>query len=237
MSEHRLDRIVIERPRGGMRISLKKLNGYKKNLAKITEEASTDGLLSPYLIKPVKIVHKTKHFSDCLGPLRRWLRSKVGQPWDIVYNQLCQRIETRTVSGKHILSHVWDFVERYVELIDGFPYARNTSHYSQRKPIGSWRDELYVHPETGILSLAKKLPNKAVEKPRDRVIIDEYHEYRQLNDVWFLVTFQDHPPEVVVKGIEPLYFNRGYAVSKRQCNKKEIKYIMKQLAKNSQPND
>ena len=52
MSEHRLSKIVIERPRGGMRISLKKLKGFKKQLYKLTEDTSQDGLLSPYLIKP-----------------------------------------------------------------------------------------------------------------------------------------------------------------------------------------
>ena len=52
MSEHRLAEIVIERPRSGMRMSSRRLKGEKKRLYQLTLEASEDGLLSPYLIKP-----------------------------------------------------------------------------------------------------------------------------------------------------------------------------------------
>jgi hypothetical protein len=68
MSENRLAENVIERPRGGLRISSRKVKGQKTSLVRLTEEATTDGLLSPYLIKPTR---KTKWFSDCLGPLYR----------------------------------------------------------------------------------------------------------------------------------------------------------------------
>ncbi|HAX75497.1 MAG TPA: hypothetical protein DCY88_06635 [Cyanobacteria bacterium UBA11372] len=227
MSEHRLDRIVIERPRSGFRLSSRRIKGQKKLLQQITEIASTDGLLSPYLIKTRG---KTKYFSDHLGPMRRWLRSKVGQPWDIVYNELCQRIDTKTLCGQHLIFHVWQFVEREVYLIYGLPYHKHGYRYY------GWRGEgLYVHPETGMLCKVERGKRQAPQKPSDRLILDEYHEYRKVNDLWFLVTFQDQPPEVEIQGIQPeqgYYWHRGYAISKRQCNKKEIKYIMKQLAKN-----
>ncbi|HEY9601341.1 MAG TPA: hypothetical protein V6C85_07005 [Allocoleopsis sp.] len=242
MSEHRLGEIAIERPRGGMRISLRKLTGYKKALQKITDEASVDGLLCSYLIKPGQIVSKTKYFSDNLGPLRRWLRSKVGQPWNSIYNELCQSIETRTVSGQHILFHVWGFVERNVVLIDGVPYRKGNKRYGQ-SPLGYWRDEFYIHPDTGILCLAKKAPKNPPQKRDDLIVIDYYHHYRKLNELWYLITLQDLPPmqevtDVVLKvTLNPWtawseYGRKVYAVSKRQCNKKEIKFIMKKLATN-----
>ena len=244
MSEHRLGEIVIERPRGGMRISAKKLTGYKKELQQITEEASEDGLLSPYLIK---IRKRTKHFSDHLGPLRRWLYSKIGQPWDAVYKELCQQIETKTLIGQHLLVHVWQFVERDVELIDEVPYNKKSYSYSERRQIGYWRDELYVHPDTGIVCLAKKKPNKDIQKRHNKrddvVVIDPYHQYRKLDNLWYFVTLKDIPPMgkptdiLLKKGIESwtgreLYGREVYAVSKQQCSKKEIKFIMQQLAKN-----
>jgi hypothetical protein len=242
MSEHRLGEIVIERPRGGMRISVRKLTGYKKALQKITDEASVDGLLCCYLIKPGQIVSKTKYFSDNLGPLRRWLRSKVGQPWNSIYNELCQLIETRTVSGQHILFHVWGFVERNVVLIDGVPYRKGNQKCRQSQ-LGYWRDEFYVHPDTGILCLAKKAPKNPPQKRDDLIVIDSYHHYRKLNELWYLITLQDLPPmqevtDVVLKvTLKPWtarseYGREVYAVSKRQCNKKEIKFIMKKLTTN-----
>lgn len=226
MSEHRLDRIVIERPRGGMRISLRKVKGQKISLIKLTEEASTDGLLSPYLIKPR---NKTKYFSDCLGPLYRWLESHVGEYWDDVYSKLCQILDITTLSGQHIVSHVWGYVERNVVLIDGVPYRKNYGHHFDR-PLGYWHQQFYVHPETGILCFAKRIPKVPKKKPDDFVFVDAYHHYRKIDDLWYAIELAD---------LEPLGINTNmfvanqekYVVSKRQCNKKQIKLIMELLAK------
>ncbi len=223
MSEHRLAENVIERPRGGHRISSRRVKGQKIALVKLTEEASTDGLLSPYLIKPRK---KTKWFSDCLGPLYQWLQSHVGEYWDDVYSELCQLLDITTLSGQHIVSHLWAYVERNVVLIDGVPYHKNRRHSSL--PLGYWYKRLYVHPETGILCLAKRIPKVHEKKPDDFVLIDPYHHYRKIDDLWYLIKLAD---------IEPLGINTNksfakvekYVASKRQCNKKQIKLIMERL--------
>lgn len=240
MSEHRLNEIVIERPRGGMRISLKKVTSYKKNLQKITEEAIVDGLLSPYLIKTR---HSTKYFSDHISPLYRWLRSKVGQRWDDAYSELCRSLDSSTITGRHVLSHVWDFVEVNVVLIDGVPYRKDRQEYPLGRFYWRWREQLYVNPETGILSIAEKAPKELPKKREYLVVIDKYHHYRKVDDVWYLIFLQDLPPmskvtDVVLKATINAsiawqeYGSEVYAVSKQQCSKKEIKFIMKQLAKN-----
>ncbi|MEH2056528.1 MAG: hypothetical protein V7K97_10315 [Nostoc sp.] len=240
MSEHRLSEIVIERPRGGRRISLKKVTGFKKQLYKITEDAIQDGLLNPYLIKPI---NKSKYLSDHLGPLRRFLHSKVGQPWNDVYSQLCQRLDPSTMAGRHVIDHVWGYVERHVEIIDGGFYTKPYRGYRSQLDTNH-RDRFYIHPETGILCAAEKVPQK--QKPKqeqtDIVIIDNYHQYQKLNEIWYLITFEDFPPPPthyvtdVVKGIihrsAAIYRGRMiYAVSKQQCNKKEIRFILNQLSK------
>ncbi|MFN6567534.1 hypothetical protein [Dendronalium sp. ChiSLP03b] len=238
MSEHRLSEIVIERPRGGRRISLKKLTGFKKQLHKITEEASQDGLLNPYLIKPI---NKSKYLSDHLGPLRRFLRSKVGQPWNDIYSELCQRLDPSTMAGQHVLDHLWDYVERHVEIIDGGIYSKSNR---QIQLDGSYRDRFYIHPQTGILCAVQKVPRKQKQKPEqtDVVIVDDYHQYHKLNEIWYLITFADFPPQTdyvmdVFKGLihRSAAMSKGqkiYAASKQQCNKKEIRFILNQLAKN-----
>jgi hypothetical protein len=236
MSEHRLGEIVIERPRGGRRLSLKKVTGYKKDLYQITEIALTDGLLSPYLIKPRR---KTKYFSDHLAPLYRWLHSQVGEDWNDVYRKLCQQLDITTLSGQHILTHVWDFVEINVVLIDEIPYRKQ----NQTNPLGYYgrrRQQLYVHPETCILCLIKKVPQPAIKKRDDLVIIDAYHQYRKLNNIWYLVTLKDFPEmQLAFDAVFKAAINRSlawqeygrevYAISKQQCSKKEIKFIMQRL--------
>ncbi|MEC4818049.1 MAG: hypothetical protein SAK29_32980 [Scytonema sp. PMC 1069.18] len=226
MSEHRLSEIVIERPRGGMRISLKKLKGYKKQLQKLTEEATQEGLLSPYLIKTR---NKSKYLSDHLGPLRRFLHSKVGQPWDDIYSELCQRLDTSTMAGQHVLTHVWDYVERHVEIIDNRLYSKPYRGY-QIQLDASHRDRFYIHPETGILCAAQKVPRKqkGTQKQTDVIIVDNYHQYHKLNEIWYLITFEDFPPPPndyvmdILKGLihrSAVTGKRMYAVSKKQCKR------------------
>ncbi|MDZ7991639.1 MAG: hypothetical protein RM022_029365 [Nostoc sp. EfeVER01] len=240
MSEHRLSEIVIERPRGGRRISLKKVTGFKKQLYKITQDAIQDGLLNPYLIKPT---NKSKYLSDHLGPLRRFLRSQVGQPWNEVYSQLCQRLDPSTMAGQHVIDHVWDYVERYVEIIDGGFYSKPYQGYGNQLDT-SYRDRFYIHPETGILCAVEKIPRKQKQKQEqtDILIIDNYHQYQKLNEIWYLITFEDIPPvhtHYVMDAVKgKINYSaatyRGqtiYAVRKQQCNKKEIRFILNQLSK------
>lgn len=180
----------------------------KKLSTKLHSYAIADGLFGSYIIKNR---WRTKYFSDNLSPLRRWLRSQISKPWDSVYSELCQKIETKTLAGQHLLSHLWQMVEREVIFVDGLPYSQR--HRYRINPLGYWHEELYVHPETGILCLAKKLSKVPLKKRDDQVFINGY-EYRKIKDIWYLVTYLDTPEE---------------GIKKRQCNKKEIKLIMQQL--------
>ncbi|MGD1875782.1 MAG: hypothetical protein ACFB02_22405 [Mastigocoleus sp.] len=240
MSEHRLGEIVIERPRNGWRISLKKCSGYKKNLEKITQEATEDGLLNTYIIKPR---NKTKCFSDHIRPLYKWLCSKIGQPWNDVYSELCKNLNIKGLSGQHILSHIWNFVELHVVLIDGIPYRKS----ERDRPLPSYGryEQLYVHPDTGILCLVREVQRKVTRKYDDVLIINSYHQYRKIKGIWYLITFQKFPKSIYdniyhakdvlfraninYKIAQKTYGRKIFAVSKKQCNKKEIKFIIKKL--------
>jgi hypothetical protein len=240
MSEHRLNEIVIERPRGGSRISSKSIKGTKKMLNKLTEEAGDDGLFRPYLIK---VKNKTKWLSDHLGPLRRLLHSKVGQPWNDVYHEICQRLDRNTTLGQHVIDHVWDYVERDIEMIDGVPYRKTCAGYRECQLLNRWRcSQLYIHPETGVLCLverSRKSPLKETQR-QDIVEIDRDRYYRNLNGIWYEITFCDFPSLEKVRDaifkefITPQiawkeYDRKVYAASKRQCSKREIKTILAKL--------
>jgi hypothetical protein len=243
MSEHRLNEVVIERPRSGWRIKLKKHSGYKKHLEKLTKEASDDGLFRPYLIKPR---HKTKNLSDHLGPLRRYLRSKVGHPWNEVHQELCQRLDANTLTGQHVLSHVWQYVERYTEFRDGVLYSKASTWKAQ--PLKShYYDQFYVHPETGILCvLARNAPqpkaSRLAQPPiPEIVVLDRLREYRNLAGIWYLITFAPlpSPPQEWVFDVlegqirlsDRKQMSRArYAIRKQQCSKKEIRTIFKRIS-------
>ena len=246
MSEHRLDRIVIERPRWGERISsqkiIRKQVKQKLHQAKHNYQDLEIGSLKPCYKEKVRGI-RSKRLSDHIQPLYRWLHSKVGQSWDVVYSELSQLLEFNTLSGQHILSHVWDCVERHVVIIDNIPYRKDSSYYSfrQRQLGQDWRgrEQLYIHPKTKILCRAK-IPSKAKPKPKeDSLWIDKYHQYYKLNDIWYFVSFRDVPPSSDVIDVltgkkidrKKVYYSRDpvYAYHKLQCNKKQIKWIKEQI--------
>jgi len=238
MSEHRLGEVVIERPRGGWR--LKTPPGYKKTLQTM-ERYDDEGRKFESLRRRWVEANHVKWLSDNLGPLRRWLRSKVGQPWDDVYSELCQLINMGTLLGLHLKLHIFDFVQVDVVLIDGVPHHKH--HNGYQTVLVNYRDtRFYVHPETGILCRVPKPVKETSKKRDDLVVIDEYHQYRQIKGIWYFLTLADLPSQQFVQDVvlqvrmtpQIAYSEYGksvYAIRKQQCSKKEIKFIARQLQK------
>lgn len=233
MSEHRLGEIVIERPRGGRRISATKLTGYNKELDWITKDATEDGLFCHYLIKPRR---KSKWLSDNLGPLRRLLRSQVGKPWNDTHSKLCRSLDSRTMVGRHVLDHLWDYVERHVELVDGVPCRKHGSYYGSLQLTESYRPQYYVHPQTGLLCAVPSKSRKQKPKvSKDILRISSKEEYRRINEVWYRISFEPlqgtAARDVLLKvQITPqealnIYGKCIYAATKKQCGKRELKQI------------
>jgi hypothetical protein len=89
-----------------------------------------------------------KEFSDLLGPLRAYLRKQVGRPWNLVYSEMNESLDKRSISGQHIWDHVYWEVERYTQLgSDGKVYAKHVRFLKSYTPVTG----LYVHPTTGLL--------------------------------------------------------------------------------------
>lgn len=65
-----------------------------------------------------------KEFDDKLGPVYKWLDSKVGQRWDDVHSLICSTFDTRTIAGQHI---VYDHLIRSVQTslpVDRYNYYK-----------------------------------------------------------------------------------------------------------------
>lgn len=88
-----------------------------------------------------------KEFTDVLNPLRGLLEKNVGRPWDDVYSELCKGLDRRSVTGQHVFTHLWDYVDRNtVVCVDGKIRCWSNSGGYYGTP-----DHFYVHPVTGIL--------------------------------------------------------------------------------------
>jgi hypothetical protein len=93
---------------------------------------------------------RTKYLNENLAPLRRFLRSRVGTPWDAVRSEMGAVLTLSSAVQKHVLDHVREYVEENPRMIDGWPHRPDASRGAYR-PLGQWRREFYVCPETGLL--------------------------------------------------------------------------------------
>src|SRR5690242_5662034 len=96
-----MGKVLVERPRlGGWRGASRPGKGYVKRLKKSLDAGDSpparEGIKSRY-------GHNTKFFNEHLGPLRRFLNSNVGRPWDKVYSEICKHVDRGNVVQKHIL--------------------------------------------------------------------------------------------------------------------------------------
>lgn len=111
MSTKNISRTIIE----GGRARRNKFERYQSNAAERAElrafchkaaHADVENLVTPSREKV------GKDFRDKLGPIYRWLRTHLGQPWNAVYAKLLRTFDTRTTAGRHI---VFDHVLRSVD--------------------------------------------------------------------------------------------------------------------------
>ena len=199
-----------------------------------------------------RYARESKEFSDLLGPLRNFLYAQVGRKWDAVYSEMNATLDKRSLQGKHIWTHVWQYVERNVVFVAGVPYA------NRRFGVGLYPlDGLYVHPASGILLHAKLKPfGKMTPKlkahlaaleylrvrPRDRdhaarMRVQGLTLWEHVEDRWILYTFEETPATTVMRF--NTYLNREVdygqparrvCVAIKQASQREIKDHWKLLS-------
>src|SRR5262249_52510460 len=148
-----MSKVVIERPRWGhslpsgkTRLRVRRFNydfDYNDDFDHLMDDlpkrvsGSRNKFLRPKL---------TKGFTDLLGPLRRFLRSNVGRPWDAVCSEMSRHLDNRKTTGRHIFTHVETEVTMNCYEEGGVIYGYNWRG-GRPAPV----EGLYVHPRTGLL--------------------------------------------------------------------------------------
>jgi hypothetical protein len=186
-----------------------------------------------------------KDFSDVLGPLRRYLRKQVGRPWDKVWSEITQNLDSRTLTGQHIFDHIrWE--------VETEPWVDENSRLYRKRHWGTIEliDGLYVHPVTRLLCYKPKRAlgvgggtflkaqtalrafgisaSTGREIRRYRVDGQRVWEHREVG--WFIHVYRFVPEQLVrvmtrTDGREiPIYGAAHYErVAIRQASKKEIR--------------
>ena len=144
MRDH-LAQVVTERPRRGHGNASKKTTGRRIRFYDPNRDYDEPTRLP--VAQGRQYGSNCKEFSDLIGPLRRYLRSCIGRPWNEVHSELSQKLDRRSLSGAHIWDHVrWEIeTDRYIGA-DRHVYSTRCTYALSPRAVGG----LYVHPRTGV---------------------------------------------------------------------------------------
>ena len=164
-----------------------------------------------------------KEFSDLLGPLEGYLFSKVGEPWNDVWSDICKVLKGNSLQADHIKGHV-------KQMVGGIPHSGESYFRADDwfAPGSRYGRSVYVNEE-GILCKSEG------ESYRRKKEIYHYYresdtvEYHKLNGAWFRVEIGSEEKERRWKGWggyeHVTKYTYYYPVEKRALNKKEIKKL------------
>jgi hypothetical protein len=182
-----MKKVLTERPRGGWRYKSPKGERRRRQRTGMEEQPRREKIQAKW--------GNQKHFTDVLGPLRRFLLKQVNRPWDKVYSEIAAHLPKTSMQNRHVYTHLWQYVERDVDIIDGKPFYRAGFGHRAGRPIESFRGclQLYIHPVTGLLRKAPKHVRK--EKPIDQPGVKVYPgvQYHRVDRVWYEVSVRKFP--------------------------------------------
>jgi hypothetical protein len=232
-------KVIVERPRFGSRIK-----GKPKGLRRRQQRLGHEGMPRREGMKR-RCNGNSKSLNEHLGPLRRYLLSQVGRPWDKVFADICQHINRNSAVQDHVRDHVDDYVIVHALLVDGVPCRGKPWGYGT--PIHEWAYRgfpLYVCPKTGILRRTKdrtrKTGNTRIKQSPQHVKVDATRQCRFIDGAWYMVTLRPLDPIIRSNHGWDIILNRPasqispsqaaktygaevYAIAKRRLSKREMR--------------
>lgn len=225
-----MDKVIVERPRVGSRLPSRK-KGYRKYIQStpVDELPKQEQLLGRWK-------GREKWLNEHLGPMRRFLRSNVGRPWNNVHQELCEHISFSNAVQAHVLAHIYQYVQRNVFVESpSRVFIRGGHSWYGLNPLQE--NEMYVCPHSGLLKVVKKLrPHKLSL----RISVSDDMKYLQRDGRWWEVKVRKREEwlghlwdvwlECDVSKLTPLETNEHYgddlfATSKRLLSPKEAKQV------------
>jgi hypothetical protein len=224
-------KVIVERPRYGRGFKFPRASVRSGKRPLLEDLTRREGIRRPWS-------GNRKSLNENLSPLRRYLRSQVGRPWDKVYGDICQRINRDSAVQLHVWQHLVEYVCTNPHVIRG--------DVRSGRLFGRWGFAFFVDPRTGRLrenrQYGRRHGHPTQMPPTDRIVVNDRVEYRLLDGIWYEVqlepvgTLMGHLYDVVLKKRWPeltaqllraCHGRSVYAVKKRQLNKKEIRRLPK----------
>jgi hypothetical protein len=178
--------VIVERPR---------LPGFKSRKGR--QRALEDLPQHEGLRRAQSLRGDRKRLNENLAPLRRYLESQVGRPWNKIYAEIAMRLRVDNTVQQHVRDHLRDFV--------AIKPRRRIHGWRSSMREGLWWQPLYVNPVTGLLCRTDQLPEmKARQRairhrmpaPVECIQLTEDRALRLIRGVWYEVELAPLPEPV-----------------------------------------
>jgi hypothetical protein len=183
-------KVIVERPRYG---GQKNRKGRRQNFDELpVKEGISRG------------ISDRKDLNENLAPLRRFLASQVGRPWDKVYAEICANLKPTNTVQQHVRAHLADFVARKLRVNE----VGVLEHHGWRGPDTQWHQPFYVDPRDGVLKQTvseKERKRRARRREQElaaakdaveKIILGPMTELLRLDGIWYRVEYAPVPPPV-----------------------------------------
>src|SRR5262245_37215182 len=146
-----MDKVIVERPRLGGGLRRPKGIRKRERLAMADLAPAREGYRRRW-------TGWQKSLNEHLGPLRRYLQSQVGRPWNKVHSEICRHLRLDSAVQSHVLDHLRQYVETNARLINGILCRPTGEPFNQDR----WRRAplFYVCPKSGLLKGVRRLSRK-----------------------------------------------------------------------------
>jgi len=145
--------------------------------------------------RPHTVFGDCKRFTDLLGPLVRFLHSRVGKPWRKVHSEICGQLKGRSTQQQHLLDHLKHMVVTDLAWKDGsLVHANGTPFLTSRR--GFYVDGFYVDPRDGILKRVRqkhihpswRTTKAKLESKKDELKTEDGRMFRRIDGIWYEIT-------------------------------------------------
>lgn len=185
-------KVIVERPRLGRTAA-----GLRPGRTRALADDDDVPLKAKGAREPKAKPRKTKSLNETLNPLKRYLASNVGRPWNKVYSEISQHLKPTSTVQQHVRDHIEDFVAVKTRMRKGEVVV--SYRWGREAPLAECYQRLYVHPRTGLLrenpnwkswnarhrEAARRSDAERAARVREISATVQLHRF---GDVWFEVT-------------------------------------------------
>lgn len=185
----------------------------KCNQMSFDEDIESDNFRGMKRVHSVHGYDNTKEHSMNTGPLKRYLRSNIGRPWNDVYSEIKKNINFARIDIVEYLVETSTYMDGDTVMISSYV------HYPVNK---YYRSVFYVDPRDGTLQYASGNGKyrKSKKKFRDTCYFDKNNmtvQYHKINNLWYEIKMREANQEE--KESRHFKYDNGYSKYNMTDNK------------------